>query len=64
MLKISSNLKTLSKIISSALLEDEALNDITSDLTIEKNINCNFSINAREKLIFCGKNVVEEVVSV
>lgn len=61
MLKISSNLKTLSKIISSALLEDEALNDITSDLTIEKNINCNFSINAREKLIFCGKNVVEEV---
>ncbi len=61
MLKISSNLKTLSKIISSALLEDQALNDITSDLTIEKNINCNFSINAREKLIFCGKNVVEEV---
>jgi nicotinate-nucleotide pyrophosphorylase (carboxylating) len=61
MLKISSNLKTLSKIISSALLEDEALNDITSDLTIEKNINCNFSINAREKLIFCGKNVVEEI---
>ncbi len=61
MLKISLNLKTLSKIISSALLEDEALNDITSDLTIEKKINCNFSINAREKLIFCGKNVVEEV---
>jgi nicotinate-nucleotide pyrophosphorylase (carboxylating) len=61
MLKTSSNLKTLSKIISSALLEDEALNDITSDLTIEKKINCNFSINAREKLIFCGKNVVEEV---
>ena len=61
MLKTSSNLKTLSKIISSALLEDQALNDITSDLTIEKNINCNFSINAREKLIFCGKNVVEEV---
>jgi nicotinate-nucleotide pyrophosphorylase (carboxylating) len=61
MLKISSNLKTLSKIISSALLEDEALDDITSDLTIEKNINCNFLINAREKLIFCGKNVVEEV---
>ena len=61
MLKTSSNLKTLSKIISSALLEDEALNDITSDLTIEKNINCNFLINAREKLVFCGKNVVEEV---
>ena len=61
MLKTSSNLKTLSKIISSALLEDQALNDITSDLTIEKNINCNFLINAREKLVFCGKNVVEEV---
>ena len=34
-------LKTLPKIIELTLLEDEAFNDITSDLTIEKNINCN-----------------------
>ena len=61
MLKKSSNLNTLTKIISSALQEDEALNDITSEFTIEKNVNCNFAINAREKLIFCGKEIVEEV---
>jgi nicotinate-nucleotide pyrophosphorylase (carboxylating) len=54
-------LKTLPKIIELTLLEDEAFNDITSDLTIEKNINCNFAINAREELIFCGKKVIEEV---
>jgi nicotinate-nucleotide pyrophosphorylase (carboxylating) len=54
-------LKTLPKIIELALLEDEAFNDITSDLTIRKNINCNFAINAREELIFCGKKVIEEV---
>jgi nicotinate-nucleotide pyrophosphorylase (carboxylating) len=54
-------LKTLPKIIELALQEDEAFNDITSDLTIRKNINCNFAINAREELIFCGKKVIEEV---
>jgi nicotinate-nucleotide pyrophosphorylase (carboxylating) len=62
MLKNSQNiLKSLPKIIELTLQEDEAFNDITSDLTITKNINCNFTINAREDLIFCGKKVVEEV---
>jgi len=64
MLKIKSSpkiLKTLPKIIEFALQEDEVFNDITTDLTIQKNINCNFLINAREDLIFCGREVIEEV---
>ena len=58
---LKNSLKTLPKIIELALQEDEVFNDVTSDLTIEKNTNCNFAINAREDLVFCGKKIVEEV---
>ena len=46
-----------------ALKEDEVFNDLTSDLTIAEGANCNFAINAREDLVFCGKKIVEEVFS-
>ena len=52
---------TLKKIITTALLEDHALNDITSDLTIPKNALVNFEINAREEIIFCGAEIISEV---
>lgn len=51
------------KIITSALLEDRAFNDITSDLTIPKNTLVNFEINAREEIIFCGAEIISEVFS-
>jgi len=58
---LEESLKTLSKIIELTLKEDEAFNDLTSDLTIVEGANCNFVINAREDLVFCGKKIVEEV---
>ena len=58
---LKNSLKTLPKIIELALQEDEVFNDVTSDLTIEKNTNCNFAINAREDLVFCGREIIEEV---
>ena len=60
---LENSLKTLSKIIELALKEDEVFNDLTSDLTIAEGANCNFAINAREDLVFCGKKIVEEVFS-
>ena len=58
---LENSLKTLPKIIESALKEDEAFNDLTSDLTIVEDTKCKFAINAREDLVFCGKKIVEEV---
>jgi nicotinate-nucleotide pyrophosphorylase (carboxylating) len=58
---LEESLKTLSKIIELTLKEDEAFNDLTSDLTIVEGTKCNFVINAREDLVFCGKKIVEEV---
>lgn len=58
---LENSLKTLPKIIESALKEDEAFNDLTSDLTIDEDTKCKFAINAREDLVFCGKKIVEEV---
>ena len=58
---LKNSLKTLPKIIELSLQEDEVFNDVTSDLTIEKNTNCNFAINAREDLVFCGREIIEEV---
>lgn len=55
--------KELEKIIKSALIEDGALNDVTSDLTIPKDNLVKFQINSREDIIFCGKNVILEVFS-
>lgn len=54
---------TLKKIITAALLEDHALNDITSDLIIPKNTLVTFEINAREEIIFCGAEIILEVFS-
>jgi len=61
---ISSNrqpLQTLPSIIQMALIEDNAFNDITSDLTIDEFSICTFQINARQDLIFCGTKIVDEV---
>lgn len=53
--------KELSKIVASALQEDCAFEDVTSDLTIPKNSVISFEIKAREEIIFCGKEVILEV---
>lgn len=53
----------LKKIVAAALLEDRALKDITSDLTIAPNRQITFEINAREQIIFCGKEAISEVFS-
>jgi nicotinate-nucleotide pyrophosphorylase (carboxylating) len=58
---LENSLKTLPKIIESTLKEDEAFNDLTSDLTITGGVNCGFEINAREDLVFCGREIIEEV---
>lgn len=49
------------KIIEVALAEDCALDDVTSDLVIAKNSVASFEINAREEIIFCGREIVSEV---
>lgn len=53
----------LEEIIKTALKEDDATNDITSDLTIAENDVVSFEINSREKIIFCGQEVILEVFS-
>ena len=55
--------KEISKIVKIALREDCAFSDVTSDLTIPKNSEITFEINAREDIIFCGKDVILEVFS-
>ncbi len=56
------NLKTeIAKIVKTALLEDCAFNDVTSDLIIKKNSPINFEIKARQEIIFCGKEIISEV---
>ncbi len=54
------NLKIeFTKIIKAALIEDCALNDVTSDLVIPKNHQISFAINPREKIILCGIDIVK-----
>jgi nicotinate-nucleotide pyrophosphorylase (carboxylating) len=53
--------KSLKEIIKNALIEDAVFNDITSDLTIPQNTEISFKIAAREEIIFCGKEVINEV---
>lgn len=53
-------IKSLSAIISLALQEDNAYNDITSDFTINEQQENNFSIVARQDMILSGINVLEE----
>ena len=52
---------SLKNIIKSALIEDAAFKDLTSDLIISKNSKINFEINSRQAMIFCGENVISEV---
>lgn len=49
----------IAKIITLALEEDCAFNDITSDLTIPKNHQITFAINPREEIILCGIDAVK-----
>jgi nicotinate-nucleotide pyrophosphorylase len=49
------------KIIEIALAEDCALDDVTSDLVVAKDSLVTFEINAREEIIFCGKEAISEV---
>lgn len=53
--------KQLAKIVKLALIEDKALFDVTSNLTITKNNLINFAINSRQDITFCGKNIILEV---
>lgn len=61
---LSFMLQTLDFIIENAIAEDQALNDITSDLTISNDDISRFVINAREDLIFCGVEVVASVFKI
>jgi nicotinate-nucleotide pyrophosphorylase (carboxylating) len=49
------------EIVKKALLEDRVFDDVTSDLTIPKNRLVAFKIRTREQIIFCGKEVINEV---
>lgn len=62
MLQKSAKLELL-KIIEIAIAEDRAFEDITSDLTVAKNLVMSFEINPREEIIFCGKDVISMVFS-
>ena len=56
--------QSLHNLIESALLEDCAFNDITSDLTIgDNNSLINFQINCRQDLVFCGELVILEIIN-
>jgi len=54
----------LAQIVKNALLEDQAFDDVTSDLTIAKNSQIAFEIKARQQIIFCGKDVILSVFQV
>lgn len=49
----------LTKIITLALLEDKAFEDITSDLTIDENYEISFAICARQDIILCGIDAIK-----
>lgn len=49
----------LSEIIGLALEEDGALDDVTSDLTVDENHEISFEIAPREDIILCGIEAVE-----
>lgn len=52
---------SLKKVIQTALAEDRAYQDVTSDLTIAKTHLSSFEIKPREEIIFCGKDIITEV---
>ena len=51
----------LEEIVKIALKEDDALKDLTSDLTVPESEIISFEISPREKIIFCGQEVILEV---
>lgn len=55
---------SLEKIIKTALAEDKAYNDITSNLTILKNNSINFEIKAREDIVFCGSEIISKTFKI
>lgn len=55
--------QAIAKIIEVSLLEDEAFDDITSDLTISPKQQISFQIAARENIIFCGRKVISQTLS-
>lgn len=55
--------KEINTIITLALSEDNALSDITSDLTIPDNNIISFTIIPRENIVFCGKEIITETFS-
>lgn len=52
-------LEKLRQICADGLIEDGALNDITSDLTIKNQQKISFKIAAREDLILCGVDAID-----
>lgn len=54
----------VNKIIKPALKEDDALKDVTSDLTIPKDKILNFIIRTRQDMVFCGFDVICETFKV
>lgn len=57
-------LEEITKIVKSALKEDDALKDITSDLTIPKDKILNFVISTRQDMIFCGRDIISETFNI
>ena len=51
--------KELLNLCKNGLLEDDAINDITSDCTIENTSEINFKITSREKIVLCGVDVID-----
>ncbi len=49
--------KEIAKITASALIEDGALSDKTSDLVIKDNYIIDFAIKAKEDMVFCGQDI-------
>lgn len=49
----------LERIIRLALDEDQALNDVTSDLTIDDDYQIDFKIASRENIILCGVDAIK-----
>lgn len=55
------SLKTeIARIVNTALAEDCAFDDVTSDLTVKKSHDISFVISPRQQIIFCGKEIIEQ----
>jgi len=54
----------INKIIRPALKEDDALKDVTSDLTIPKDKILKFVIRTRQDMVFCGYDIITETFKI